>query len=58
MKKQMIPLAAAFACLVGCQHPQMEFADFDTFHVTSVKSAPVAMEDGTLNPEVMLMEDA
>lgn len=43
--------------LTGCRHPDVEYVDFDTFHVLSVQSAPVFMADGSLNPEIRMMED-
>ena len=43
--------------LTGCRHPEVEYVDFDTFHVLSVQSAPVFMADGSLNPEIRMMED-
>ena len=56
MKKISLFLAAA-CLLTACQKPKLEFADFDTFKVIAVKSTDVALPDGTLNPEVRLMED-
>ncbi len=43
--------------LFACKHPTVEVEDFDSFKVFSVSTTPVAMEDGTLNPDVQLMED-
>ena len=43
--------------LTGCRHPDVEYVDFDTFHVLSVKSAPIFMADGSLNPEIRMMEE-
>ena len=55
MKKTILFFVAA--CLAAsCLKPKVEFVDFETFQVTSVKSADVALEDGSLNPEVRLME--
>lgn len=45
------------AALAGCRHPEIEIVDFDTFHVTSAKLAPVLMKDGSLNPEIQIMEE-
>ena len=56
MKKYLILTLAALA-LLSCRHPEVEFVDFDTFHVTSVKSGDVFMEDGSLNPEFHFMEE-
>ena len=56
MKKGMI-LALAALALFSCRHPEVEFVDFDTFKVFSVKSSDVFMPDGSLNPEIRVMED-
>ncbi len=56
MKKGMI-LALAALALFSCRHPEVEFVDFDTFKVLSVKSSDVFMPDGSLNPEIRVMED-
>ncbi|MBP3203287.1 MAG: alpha/beta hydrolase [Bacteroidales bacterium] len=57
MKKLVLAALSAFA-LCACHHPEVEFVDFDTFHVTSVKSADVFMSDGSLNPEIRVMENS
>ena len=56
MKKYLILIVAALA-LLSCRHPEVEFVDFDSFHVVSVKSGDVFMEDGSLNPEIRVMEE-
>ena len=56
MKKLIIFLLMA-AALAACRHPEVEFVDFDSFHVTSVKMADVIMPDGNFNPEIRFMED-
>ena len=43
--------------LVACHHPEVEYVDFDTFKVLSVKTSSVLMEDGSLNPEIVMMDD-
>ena len=43
--------------LAGCRHPEVEYVDFDTFKVLSVKTSSVLMEDGSLNPEIVMMDD-
>ena len=55
MKKviYILPLLA----LCACHHPEVEYADFDTFKVISVKCSELFEPDGTLNPDVMIMED-
>lgn len=55
MKKRYILLAAALLC-AACVKPKVEFVDFETFKVSSVKSTEVALEDGSVNPEVQFME--
>ena len=55
MKKRYILLAAALLC-AACVKPKVEFVDFETFKVRSVKSTEVALEDGSVNPEVQFME--
>ena len=49
--------ALAALILTSCHHPAVEVVDFDTFHVISVKSADVFMKDGSLNPEIRVMEN-
>ena len=56
MKKILIITFAALA-LAACRHPEVEYVDFDTFKVLSVKSSDVFMADGSLNPEVRVMEN-
>lgn len=43
--------------LAACRHPEVEYVDFDTFKVLSVKTSSVLMEDGSLNPEIVMMDD-
>lgn len=54
MKRLLITLCALSA-LAACSHPEVEVVDFDTFHVTSVKSSDIVM-NGALNPEIRLMD--
>lgn len=49
--------AIAALVLASCHHPEVEVVDLDTFHVISVKSADVFMQDGSLNPEIRVMEN-
>ena len=44
--------------LGACHHPEVEFMDFDSFKVYSVKSSYAFGEDGSLNPDIVLMEDS
>lgn len=41
--------------LASCRQPEIEIVDFDTFHVSSVKSGDV-LSGGTLHPDIRLME--
>ena len=43
--------------LTACHHPEVEYMDFDTFQVISVKVSDYFLQDGSLNPEVALMGD-
>ena len=43
--------------MIACHHPEVEYTDFDTFQVLSVKSSDFFLENGALNPEVALMGD-
>ena len=45
------------ATVAGCTQPDREYADFSTFHVTSVRSGYVYQDNGYLNPEISLMEE-
>lgn len=44
--------------LGACHHPEVEFLDFDSFKVYSTKSSFAFCEDGSLNPDIALMEDS
>ncbi len=55
--KRVSYILAAVLLSAACVHPTVEVIDFDTFHPTTVKSADVFLEDGSLNPAVQLMED-
>ena len=54
--KRILYIGLALA-IAACTHPKVEVVDFDTFQVIDVKSSDVFLEDGSLNPEVQLMED-
>lgn len=56
--KKLFYIGLGLMLLASCRHPEVEYVDFDTFHVLSVKSGDVVMADGTLNPEIRFMEDA
>ena len=55
--KRVLNIVGVLVMAVACQHPQIQIVDFDTFQVTDVKSADLFLGDGSLNPEVRLMED-
>ena len=57
MRKLKYTLLACLA-LGACHHPEVQFTDFDTFEVYSVKSSFAFNEDGSLNPDIALMEDS
>lgn len=56
MKRMLFPLLLGLA-VCACHHPEVEYLDFDTFQVYSVKSSDVFMENGDLNPDIAFMED-
>ena len=43
--------------LAACHHPEVEYVDFESFQVLSVKTDDFFLEDGSMNPDVALMED-
>lgn len=53
--KRLFGFLAALTVLAACSHPEVEVVDFDTFHVTSVKSSDIVM-NGALNPDIRFME--
>ena len=55
--KRILLISFAALALAACRHPEVEYVDFDTFKVLSVKSSDVFMADGSLNPEVRVMEN-
>ena len=55
MKRIILPLLGLLL-LGACRQPALEYADFDTFKVLSVKSSDIFGEDGMLNPEVQRLE--
>ena len=54
MKKWILTGLAALL-FFACRHPEVDLADFDTFHVTSTKSSDVFIGNN-LNPEIVLMD--
>lgn len=57
MNKKLALFTLALIALAACRHPEVEITDFDTFKVLSVNTSDVFMPDGSLNPEISLMED-
>ena len=55
--KKIVIIALAAIALAACRHPEVEYVDFDTFKVLSVNSSDVFLPDGSLNPEVSVMEN-
>ena len=56
----MKPIPALLLCLGliwACQHPDIEYTDFNTFKVTSTKCTDAFMPDGSPNPEFSFLED-
>ena len=53
--KKFFCFSLAAMLLAACQHPDVKVTDFNTFHVTSVKSSEVIVGN-SLNPEVHLMD--
>ena len=56
-KRIPLILILGIGLLWACHHPDVEYVDFDSFHVTSTKCADVLMPDGSLNPEIQFLED-
>lgn len=57
MKRIFLPLLGLLL-LGACRQPALEYADFDTFKVTSVKTSDLYDEDGWMNPEIQTMNEA
>ena len=55
--KRYLHILPLLLLAAGCQVPEVIDVDFDSFQVTSVKSSALFLDDGSLNPEVKLMED-
>ena len=55
--KKIPALLLCLGLIWACQHPDIEYADFDTFKVTSTKCSDAFMPDGALNPEFTYLED-
>lgn len=54
MKKLLIPVF--FLALVSCRQAEVTYVDFADFHPTAVTESALCMEDGSLNPEMQVME--
>lgn len=57
MKRIFLPLLGLLL-LGACRQPALEYADFDTFKVTSVKTSDLYDEDGWMNPDIQTMNEA
>lgn len=57
MKRILLPLLGLLL-LGACRQPALEYADFDTFKVTSVKTSSIYDEDGWMNPEIQTLNEA
>lgn len=57
MKRIFLPLLGLLL-LGACRQPALEYADFDTFKVTSVKTSSIYDEDGWMNPEIQTLNEA
>lgn len=58
MRRRILPFLGLLLLLGACQQPRLEYADFDTFRVLSVKSSSLFDEDGWMNPEIQTMNEA
>jgi pimeloyl-ACP methyl ester carboxylesterase len=56
MKRIFLPFLGLLLLNAG-QQPALEYADFDTFKVVSVKTSPLYDEDGWMNPEIQTMNE-
>lgn len=57
MKRILLPLLGLLL-LGACRQPALEYADFDTFKVTSVKTSSIYDEEGWMNPEIQTLNEA
>lgn len=55
--KKYITILLSMGLVLACQHPEVQYADFDTFKVISTKCTDAFMADGSLNPDVLVLED-
>lgn len=55
--KRFVIFGLGLLALASCHHPEVQFVDYDDFHVLSVQTADVFMGDGALNPAIRFMED-
>lgn len=56
--KRTLTALLGLLLLGACQQPPLEFADFDSFKVISVKTTPLYDEDGRMNPDLQTMNEA
>ncbi len=55
VKRLFLYIGLTALALASCRHPEVEIADFETFHVTKVTSGEI-VSDGNLNPDIRFME--
>jgi len=54
IKKGILAGIIGLVALSACQHPKVQIADFETFHVLSVNNSDVVV-GGALNPDIVTM---
>ncbi len=61
MKNSLAIAALAALTLLGCNHPEVEIVNLDEyggdFRAMSIKESDVFLSDGSLNPEISMMEE-
>lgn len=55
MRKIRYAVILAALAMAGCHHPEVIIEDFETFHVTSVKTADFFLSSGNMSPNVSTM---
>ena len=54
--KKLLSILLGACLLAACQHASIEYVDFQTFHVLSTKCSDIVLPDGSMNPEIQMME--
>ena len=57
MSRKIVISVLASLALFSCEHPEVEQVDLDTFQVISVQRSDVFLSDGSLNPQIRVMEN-